>query len=228
MSKIAPKIGLIILAIGVIVIAYINGLHEMLSLDHLQSISASLKDYVDNNPLSSFFIAFGVMVFVYSLPLPAAALMSLTAGFVFNFEIGLLLVLSTSLIAATLTFLIARYIARDWIAEKFAQYMQKFDQEMDSNGFFYALSLRMVPGIPFIALNASFGITALSLKAFVLSTIFGMAPISAILVNAGSQFNQIKSVSDVLTPQIFMSLLLLASFPLIVRFLSNKLLNKKN
>ncbi len=226
MSKIAPKIGLIILAIGVVVAAYLNGLHEMLSLAHLQSISATLKDYVDNNPLGSFFIAFGVMVFVYSLPLPAAALMSLTAGFVFNFGIGLILVLSTSLIAATITFLIARYIARDWIAEKFAQYMQKFDKEMDSNGFFYALSLRMIPGIPFIALNASFGITALSLKAFVLSTIIGMAPISAILVNAGSQFNQIEKVGDVLTPQIFISLLLLASFPLIVRFLSKKLMKK--
>ena len=130
--------------------------------------------------------------------------------------------LSTSLIAATITFLIARYIARDWIAKKFSKYMQKIDQEMGDNGFFYALSLRMVPGIPFIALNGSLGVTSLTLRTFVVSSLLGMIPISSILVNAGSQLNQIQSMGDVLTPQILISLLLLASFPLIVRLLSNK------
>ena len=228
MSKLAPKLGLLFIACSLAVFAYINGLHEMLTLSNLQSISTSLKDYVNTNPLSSFFIAFGIMVFVYSLPLPAAALMSLTAGYVFNFSTGLVLVLSSSLIAATITFLIARYIARDWIAKKFDRYMTKIDQEMDENGFFYALSIRMIPGIPFIALNSSLGITKLHLKAFVLSTIIGMAPISAVLVNAGSQFNELDSIRDVLTPNIIISLLLLASFPLIVRFISVKLLNRVN
>ncbi len=228
MPKIAPKIVLLLFACGLMVLAYINGLHEILTLTNLQSISTSLKDYVNTNPLSSFFIAFAVMFFVYSLPLPAAALMSLTAGYVFNFGTGLVLVLSSSLIAATMTFLIARYIARDWIAKKFTRYMTKIDQEMDDSGFFYALSLRMIPGIPFIALNGSFGITKLHLKAFVLSTIIGMAPISAVLVNAGSQFNELETMKDVLTPNIIISLLLLASFPLIIRLISVKMLNRVN
>lgn len=224
MSKIIPKIGVLVLALGLLAAAYLNGLHELLNLEKLQSISASLKTYVNTNPVNSFFIAFAVMVFVYSLPLPAAALMSLTAGYLFNFGIGLLLVLITSLIGATITFLLARYIARDWIAKHFARYMQKINNEIANNGFFYALSLRMIPGIPFIALNSSLGLTGLHLKSFVLSTVLGVIPISAILVNAGSQFSQIERIADVLTPQILISLLLLACFPLIVKLLINRTL----
>ena len=46
MSNLAPKLGLLLLAIGLVVLAYINDLHEMLTLSSLQSISVTLKNYV--------------------------------------------------------------------------------------------------------------------------------------------------------------------------------------
>lgn len=220
------KLVLITLASLMLVLAYIFDLHTLLTLNNLQSISVSLRDFVDANPKASFFIAFGIMFFVYSLPLPAAALMSLTAGYVFNFSTGLLLVLTSSLMAATITFLISRYIARDWLAEKFARYMDVVDREIEAHGLLYALGIRMVPGIPFIALNSTFGITKLPLTAFCLSTFLGMIPISSILVNAGKQLNSIQSMGDILTPKLILSLLLLASFPIIVRIIKSFVVKK--
>jgi len=82
--------------------------------------------------------------------------MSIAAGFMFNFTTGLLLVLISSLIAASITFLVARYIARDWIKEKFAKYMTAVDGEVEAHGFSNALGIRMIPGIPFIALNSRY------------------------------------------------------------------------
>ena len=226
MNSTLLKLGVIALAIIMLVLAFIFDLHTLLTLSNLQSTSASLKNFVDANPIRSFFIAFGIMVFIYSLPLPAAALMSLTAGYVFNFSIGLLLVLSSSLLAAAMTFLVSRYIARDWLAEKFARYMDIIDREIEAHGFLYALGIRMVPGIPFIALNSTLGITKLRLSAFCLSTFLGTVPISAILVNAGGQFNNIQSMSDILTPKLILSLLLLASFPIIVRIIKSFVVKK--
>ena len=226
MKPILLKLGLIVLAVVLLVLAFIFDLHTLLTLSKLQSLSTSLRDFVDANPTGSFFIAFGLMVLVYSLPLPAAALMSLTAGYVFNFSIGLLLVLSSSLLAAAMTFLVSRYIARDWLAEKFARYMDVIDREIEAHGFLYALGIRMVPGIPFIALNSTLGITKLRLSAFCLSTFLGSIPISAILVNAGKQLNSIQSMSDILTPKLILSLLLLASFPIIVRFIKSTVIKK--
>ena len=226
MNSTLLKLGVIALAIIMLVLAFIFDLHTLLTLSNLQSTSASLKNFVDANPIRSFFIAFGIMVFIYSLPLPAAALMSLTAGYVFNFSIGLLLVLSSSLLAAAMTFLVSRYIARDWLAEKFARYMDVIDREIEAHGFLYALGIRMVPGIPFIALNSTLGITKLRLSAFCLSTFLGTVPISAILVNAGGQFNNIQSMSDILTPKLILSLLLLASFPIIVRIIKSFVVKK--
>lgn len=226
MNSTLLKLGVIALAIIMLVLAFIFDLHTLLTLSNLQSTSASLKNFVDANPIKSFFIAFGIMVFIYSLPLPAAALMSLTAGYVFNFSIGLLLVLSSSLLAAAMTFLVSRYIARDWLAEKFARYMDIIDREIEAHGFLYALGIRMVPGIPFIALNSTLGITKLRLSAFCLSTFLGTVPISAILVNAGGQLNSIQSMSDILTPKLVLSLLLLASFPIIVRIIKSFVVKK--
>ena len=164
------------------------------------------------------------MFVVYSLPLPAAALMSLTAGFVFNFSTGLMLVLTSSILAATVTFVIARYIARDWLFQRFSKQMELIEQEISTHGFLYALSIRMVPGIPFILLNAGLGLTGLNLKQFITSTIIGMLPISAVLVNAGRQFKEIHSVSDILTSNILIALLLLAIVPIIIRFIIGKAL----
>lgn len=219
---------LLLLCLAVLVMAgiFLSGLHKTLTLSGLQSISGSLHAYVSVNPLQSIAVAFVAMAFIYMLPLPTAALVSMTAGFVFNFKTGLLLVLFSSLLAACITFIIARYIARDWIQEKFARYMSMIDSEIEAHGFLYALGIRMVPGIPFIALNSSLGITPLSLKAFSLSTILGMIPISAVLVNAGSQLNTIQSVADIMTPKLLISLLLLASFPFIVRLLKSLIIKK--
>lgn len=220
------KIGFVILAIAIVVIAYIYDLHKLLTLANVQDMSATLSEFVNNNPVKSFIMAFFIMVFIYSMPLPAAALTSLAAGYIFNFSAGIILVLSSSLVAATLTFLIARYVARDWIAEKFSRYMDVVDKEIAAHGFLYALGIRMVPGIPFIALNSTLGITRLTVSAFCLSTFLGMIPVSAILVNAGKQLNSIESMSDILTPNLLLSLLLLASFPFIVRVAKSLLINR--
>jgi uncharacterized membrane protein YdjX (TVP38/TMEM64 family) len=226
-NKTTIKIGIILVAIIAMIIAYVSDLHKLLTLSELQAISSSLQSYVLENPFNSVLIAFSSMVVIYMLPLPAAALLALITGYLFEFKTGFLLVSFSSIIAATFTFLIARYIARDWITEKFSSYMSKMDKEMYDNGFIYALSIRMVPGIPFIALNSTLGITTLKLKDFILSTFIGMIPISAVLVNAGNQFNSIKSIKDILTPNILISLLLIAAMPVVVRLLVSALSKQK-
>ena len=212
------KICILLLAIIFVIALYFNGIHKKLSLSELQAISSVLQTYVHENPFYSILLAFISMTVIYMIPLPAAALLSLVAGYLFEFKVGLILVSISSLISATLIFLIARYIAREWIAKKFTTYISKMDREMYNNGFIYALSIRMVPGIPFVALNSTLGITTLKLKDFILSTFLGMIPISAVLVNAGNQFNDIKTIEDVLTPDILISLLLIAAMPMIIRY----------
>lgn len=213
------KITITLTAITVLVVVYLSGLHKLLTLSELQSASSTLQTYVLENSSLNIMLPFFIIIIIYMLPLPTAALMSLFAGYLFEFKIGLLLVSLSSIIAATLTFLIARYIARNWVATKFSSYMNIMDKEMYDDGFIYSLSIRMVPGIPFIALNSILGITTLKLKDFVISTLIGMLPISAILVNAGSQFNNIQSVKEILTPNIIISLLLLAAIPMVVRLI---------
>ncbi len=221
------KISIVVFGAIFLALAIVYDVHKLINLEKIQSISESLSVMIDANPIKSFFIAFVMMTLIYCLPLPIAALLSLTAGFLFNFSVGLLLVLSSALVAASITFLVSRFLARDWIAEKFATYMQIVDQEIATHGFLYALGIRLVPGIPFIALNATLGITKLPLPAFYISTILGMIPISAILVNAGKQLNSISSINDVLTPNILLSLLLLACFPFVIRLGKSLLMKNK-
>ena len=55
------------------------------------------------------------------------------------------------------------------------------------------------------------------MRDFILSTFFGMIPISVVLVNAGSQLAHVESIGDVLNTKVMLSLFFVALVPLIIR-----------
>ena len=71
--------------------------------------------------------------------------------------------------------------------------------------------------MPFFILNCVQGLTSLKMRDFILSTFFGMIPISVVLVNAGSQLAHVESIGDVLNTKVMLSLFFVALVPLIIR-----------
>ena len=60
---------------------------------------------------------------------------------------------------ATLAFLTSRFLLRDWVQSKFGDKLATINAGIAKEGPFYLFALRLVPAIPFVAINLVMGLT---------------------------------------------------------------------
>ena len=54
---------------------------------------------------------------------------------------------------ATLAFLSARFVLRDWVQGKFGERLRAIDDGLEKDGAFYLFTLRLIPVFPFFVIN---------------------------------------------------------------------------
>ncbi len=80
---------------------------------------------------------------------------------------------------AVLSFLVARYLARDWVAAKMAgSRLAALDKKVARQGGKIVAFTRIVPIFPYFIINYLYGLTQISFLAYTLATFFGMIPMS--------------------------------------------------
>ena len=116
------------------------------------------------------------------------SLLTLGAGFLYGPFRGTLLVSPASVLGATLAFLVGRFLARDWVAQRISA-NPKFtaiDEAIAARGFYIVLLLRLSPVFPFTLLNYSLGLTRVKLREYVIASFIGMLPGTFLYVYLGS------------------------------------------
>src|SRR5688500_13814716 len=145
--------------------------------------------------------------------------MTPAAGALFGLVEGTLIASISSTIGATLAMLSARFVARDWVRERFPKAVEAVDRGLARDGYFYLLSLRLIPVFPFFLVNLAMGLTGMRAAPFALVSQVGMLPGTIVYVNAGTQLAAIESTSDILSPALIGSFVLLGLFPLLAKAL---------
>jgi pyruvate/2-oxoglutarate dehydrogenase complex dihydrolipoamide dehydrogenase (E3) component/uncharacterized membrane protein YdjX (TVP38/TMEM64 family) len=213
------KAGLFLLIAGAVVGFFALGLGDYLTLEALKARQAELAELLADRPLlliGGFFLFY---VAVTALSLPGAAIMTLAAGAIFGLWLGTLLVSFASAIGASLAFLSSRYLLRDWVKARFGTRVAAIDAGIVRDGAFYLLSLRLIPAFPFFLINLAMGLTAMRLATFYVVSQAGMLLGTLVFVNAGTQLAGIERTSDILSPGLLGSFVLLGLFPLIAKAL---------
>ena len=210
------------LVLGVLIIVLISAffafdLGQFFTLEFFKSRQAELLAYRDQQPVQAALIFFAVYVAVTGLSLPGAAIMTLIGGALFGFWQGVLIISFASTIGATAAFLAARFILRDSVQGRFGTQLQAVNQGIEKDGAFYLFALRLVPAFPFFLINLLMGVTPIRTGLFFIVSQVGMFPGTLVFVNAGTQLGGINSVSDVASPGLIASFVLLGLFPLIAR-----------
>jgi uncharacterized membrane protein YdjX (TVP38/TMEM64 family) len=136
---------------------------------------------------------------------------------VFGFEIALVLISFASTIGATLAFLIARTLLRDFIERHFEETIKRVNEGIENNGGFYLFSMRLVPVLPFFVINSVMGLTKIKISTFFLISQVSMLGGTAIYINAGVQLSELESVEGIMSLELVGSLLLLGIFPFIAK-----------
>ncbi len=209
---------LFIITIALLIGAFfLFDLGRLLSLEYLQSRRMGLVDYFQSNPFSMALGFFLLYVAVTGLSLPGAAVLTLVAGAVFGIFWGMLIVSLAATLGATLAFLLSRFLLRDWVQIRFGDRLGAINAGIEKDGAFYLFGLRLVPLFPFFVINLLMGLTPMPVRTYVWVSLVGMLAGTLVYVNAGTQLGQLESLSDILSPGLVGSFVLLGLFPLLAR-----------
>ena len=192
-------------------------LGRFLSLAFIKESQDAFAQLYAERPLAVSAAYFGIYVLVTALSLPGAAIMTLAGGAIFGLWWGLLLVSFASTAGATLAMLAARYVLRDTMQQRFGRKLDEVNKGMEKEGAFYLFSLRLIPVIPFFALNLLMGLTRMKPWTFFWVSQVGMLAGTLAFVNAGTQLARIDSLGGILSPALIGSFVLLGVLPLVVK-----------
>lgn len=216
-SMINKRIAILLAWIVLLVLLFWLGAKEWLTLDALQQNYQSFRGSIEQEPLLSILTFFLIYTLLTIVSFPGASILTLLAGALFGTFYGVLVVSFASTIGATGAFLIARYLLRDWVNQRFSQHIARFNQGFSEGEGFYLLSLRLAPLFPFFVINLLSGLTRIRTVKFYWVSQIGMLPGTIIYVIAGEQLSQLSSLDSILSLPLFLSLLALALFPLLVK-----------
>jgi len=202
-----------------ITLYFVFDLGQYFNLQTLKAQQVTIEAYRSAHPGLAAAIYFALYILITALSLPGAALMTLAGGAVFGLGWGTLLVSFASSAGATLAFLTARFLLRDWVSRRFGQRLQSVDEGIRREGAFYLFTLRLVLAFPFFLVNLLFGLTAMKARTFYWVSQLGMLAGTVVYVNAGTQLARIDSLSGIISPALLGSFVLLGFFPL----MANKL-----
>ncbi|MGK9063681.1 FAD-dependent oxidoreductase [Stutzerimonas chloritidismutans] len=189
-------------------------LSQYLTLETIQSRSGALRDQVHAHPLWAAGVFFFAYVALTVLSFPGTVVLTILAGALFGLGEGTLLVSFASNLGALIAMLISRFLLRDWVQRRFAKQVMSINRGLERDGAFYLFSLRLIPIVPFVLLNPALGLTRVGIWTFWWTTQAGMLPGNLVYVNAGLQLSRIREISDILSPSMIGTLVLLAVFPL--------------
>jgi len=211
------KIVLLMLIAVLVTVFFAFDLQHYLTLESLKSQQTAIADYRQTHPLLTIALYAALYIAVTGLSLPGAAILTLAGGAVFGVLWGTLIVSFASTIGATLAFLAARFLLRDWVKSRFSARLQSIDEGVSRDGAFYLFTLRLVPVFPFFMINLAMGLTPIKTKTFYWVSQIGMLAGTVVYVNAGTQLAKIDSLSGILSPALIGSFALLGLFPLLAK-----------
>lgn len=211
------KIFIAVLLVAAITAFFALDLGRYFSLAFIKDSQASFAELFSQRPVMVMLVFFATYVAITALSLPGAAIMTLAGGAIFGLLWGTLVVSLASTLGATLAMLAARYVLQGGVQERFGRRLAEVNKGIEKEGAFYLFTLRLIPAVPFFALNLLMGLTRMKTWTFFWVSQLGMFAGTVAYVNAGTQIARIDSLKSVLSPGLIGSFVLLGLLPLLVK-----------
>lgn len=130
-----------------------------------------------------------VFALLYALvtltPLPKNVL-SAIAGLLFGLTTGTAIVLSGALVGALAAFGLARVLGREAVERITGRRLARIDGLLRRSGVLAVLGVRLVPVVPFTAVNYAAGLTAVRKRDYLIGTGLGIVPGTIAYVSLGA------------------------------------------
>lgn len=148
------------------------------------AVALAYRERVDAAAFEAWLAGFGVLAPLAYLALYTvgtiaflpAVLFALAGGALFGPVWGALLNLAGATLGASLAFLVARYIAGDWVARRTRGRLRRLVEGVEAEGWRFVAFVRLVPLFPFNLTNYALGLTRIGFPAYVVTSFVAMAP----------------------------------------------------
>ncbi len=193
------KISLLFLLAALIGIALLNQ-------DALLQIQQTIENTGPLAPL--VFMLSYILSTVLFLP---GSVLTLLGGALFGPVLGTFYSLTAATIGAMLAFLIARYLASDWVEQKSSGKLQQLIKGVEEEGWRFVAFTRLVPLFPFNLLNYALGLTRISFSQYSLATYIFMLPGALAYTYLGYMGKELATGGEDIIQKIMLALALLAT-----------------
>ena len=215
----------LIFLIFILILAFLISyfyLQEILNLDSLKQNVNWLMMWASKEIVLSRFVFFISYIIFAGLSFPfLPGVLTVAAGALFGVVEGVILVSFASTLGACICFLLSRYFLADFVNNQLFKKKSVMIEKFNENGLWYLLSLRLIPTISFILINLIMGVLPISIKKFYYISQLGMLPATIVYVNAGSEVSKINNINDIMSLSLLMSFALIATLPLLIKWLVN-------
>ncbi|HXV30078.1 MAG TPA: TVP38/TMEM64 family protein [Sinorhizobium sp.] len=202
------------------VAGYALGLQRYMSLSALVDHREALSAYVGAYPVRSGMAFFVVYVAAVVFSIPAAWVLTMSAGFLFGCLAGGAIAILAATLGASLLFLAARGALGDLLRRRAGRLPERLAEGFRRHAFHYLLILRLAPIFPFFIVNIAPAFFDVKLRTFAIATLLGIVPgafayawlgcgLDEVVAHAAAS-GRALSLSDFATRHISLALLLLA------------------
>jgi uncharacterized membrane protein YdjX (TVP38/TMEM64 family)/rhodanese-related sulfurtransferase len=171
--------------------------------------AAALEQWVQNAGLAGplvFMLIYAIGT-VFFLP---GSVLTLAGGALFGPVMGTFYNLTGATTGAVLAFLVARYLASDWVEQKTAGRLKQLKQGVEGEGWRFVAFVRLVPLFPFNLLNYALGLTRIRLSHYLIATYLFMLPGAIAYTYLGYAGREAIAGGEGLIKKILLALALLA------------------
>ncbi len=205
----------LVLAAG-LVMFFVLGLDHYVSFEALQENREWLRAQVEANEAMAAMALIAVYALVIAFSLPAGALLTIAAGFLFGTVVAASCVVVGATVGAAAVFLAARTAFADILRAKAGAGMRRMEAGFRENAWNYLLVLRLIPIFPFWLVNLVPAFLGVSLRTYVTATFIGIIPGTAVYASLGNGLGAIFAAGEtpdlriIFDPEVLLPILALA------------------
>ena len=169
---------------------FASGANEIISWGFLGTHYAAIKTFAGDHIWRGYLVFFCSYVLAVTFSLPIASLLTLAGGAILGWP-AVILVVAAATTGAGLVFLAARNLFTDLLRQRPGAFFTKLEKGFSENAFFYLLALRLIPAVPFWALNIVPALTRMLFGQFIGATCLGIIPGTVVYISVGRGFAHI-------------------------------------
>lgn len=121
-------------------------------------------------------IGFVLLYGISTVALVPGGIFDLAGGALFGPYFGTLIDLAGATLGAALSFLVARYVAQEWVEVRAGPRLQAVMRSVDEDGWRFVAFVRLVPIFPYSVMNYLLGLTRIPFHHYMIATVVFMLP----------------------------------------------------